>query len=57
MPNTERIIRLKTVLDRTGLSLICPLLSGPKSLLFWIMKETLNAIEEAHAGGDYRQAA
>jgi hypothetical protein len=37
--------------------LICPLLSGPKSMLFWIMKEVLNAIEKAQAGGDYRQAA
>jgi hypothetical protein len=37
--------------------LICPLLSGPKSMLFWIAKETWNAIEEAQAGGDYRQAA
>jgi len=38
-------------------SLICPLLSGPKSMLFWIAKEIGNAIEEASAGGDYRQAA
>ena len=37
--------------------LICPLLSGPKSMLFWIAKEIGNAIEEASAGGDYRQAA
>jgi hypothetical protein len=37
--------------------LICPLLGGPKSMLFWIMKEIGNAIEEAQAGGDYRQAA
>ncbi len=37
--------------------LICPLLSGPKSMLFWVMKETGNAIEEAQTGGDYRQAA
>ncbi len=36
---------------------ICPLLSGPKSMLFWVMKETGNAIEEAQTGGDYRQAA
>ncbi len=34
-----------------------PLLSGPKSMLFWIMKEVGNAIEKAQAGGDYRQAA
>ncbi len=37
--------------------LICPLLSGPKSMLFWIMKEIGNAIEEAQAGGDHRQVA
>nr|WP_020997458.1 site-specific integrase [Sphingomonas sp. ERG5]AGU69333.1 cre recombinase protein [Sphingomonas sp. ERG5] len=35
---------------------ICPLLSGPKSLLFWIMKEFGNG-QEAQAGRDYRQAA
>ena len=37
--------------------LICPLLSGPKSMLFWITKEIGNAIEEAQAGGDHRQVA
>ncbi|MEI6641976.1 MAG: hypothetical protein WCL10_08160 [Novosphingobium sp.] len=36
--------------------LICPLLSGPKSLLFWIMKEFGNG-QEAQAGRDHRQAA
>jgi hypothetical protein len=36
--------------------LICPLLSGPESLLFWIMKEFGNG-QEAQAGRDYRQAA
>ena len=35
---------------------ICPFLSGPKSILFWTT-EIGNAIEEAPAGGDYRQAA
>ncbi len=34
-----------------------PLLSGPKSMLFWTMNETINAEQEAPAGGDYRQAA
>ena len=38
-------------------NVICPLLSGPKLVLFWIMKEIGNAIEEAQAGGDYRQAS
>ena len=38
-------------------AVICPLLSGPKLMLFWIMKEIGNAIEEAQAGGDYRQAS
>ena len=36
---------------------ICPLLSGPKYLLFWTMKETRNAVQEAQAGRDYWQAA
>ncbi len=38
-------------------TVICPLLSGPKYLLFWIMKEIGNAVQEAQAGGDHRQAA
>lgn len=37
--------------------LTCPLLGGPKSMLFWTRKEKTNAIQETHAGGDYRQAA
>jgi hypothetical protein len=37
--------------------LSCPLLSGPSTVLFWTMKEKLNAIEEAQAGGDHRQVA
>jgi hypothetical protein len=37
--------------------LICPLLGGPKSMLFWTRKEKTNAIQDTHAGGDYRQAA
>ena len=40
-----------------GAYLICPLLGGPKSMLFWTRKEKTNAIQETHAGGDYRQAA
>ena len=40
-----------------GPILICPLLGGPKSMLFWTRKEKTNAIQETHAGGDYRQAA
>ncbi len=43
--------------DACRVELICPLLSGPKSMLFWIMKEIGNAIEEAQAGGDHRQVA
>ena len=39
------------------LQVICPLLGGPKSMLFWSRKEKTNAIQETHAGGDYRQAA
>jgi hypothetical protein len=33
--------------------MICPLLSGPKSLLFWTTKEFGNG-QEAQAGGDHR---
>jgi hypothetical protein len=36
--------------------LICPLQSGPKSLLFWIVKEFGNG-QEGQTGRDYRQAA
>jgi acetyl-CoA acetyltransferase len=38
-------------------AVICPLLGGPKYMLFWTRKEKTNAIQETHAGGDYRQAA
>jgi hypothetical protein len=38
-------------------TLICPLLGGPKSMLFWTRKGKKNAIQETHAGGNYRQAA
>lgn len=38
-------------------TVICPLLGGPKSMLFWTRKGQKNAIQETHAGGDYRQAA
>jgi 7-cyano-7-deazaguanine synthase in queuosine biosynthesis len=36
---------------------ICPLLSGPKLMVFWMTKETWNAEQEASPGRDYRQAA
>jgi hypothetical protein len=42
--------------DLVDVEMICPLLSGPKSLLFWIMKEFENG-QEAQARRDYRQAA
>ena len=38
-------------------AVICPLLSGPKYLLFWIEKEIGNAVQEAQAGRDHWQAA
>jgi len=41
----------------TALTVICPLQSGPKSMLFWTRKGMKNAIQKTHAGGDYRQAA
>jgi hypothetical protein len=44
-------------LFRAKQSVTCPLLVGPKSMLFWIRKEKTNAMQETHAGGDYRQAA
>ncbi len=36
--------------------LICPLLSGPKLMIFWTTKEISNAEQEASPGRDYRQA-
>lgn len=35
----------------------CPRLNGPSTVLVWTMKEKQNAMEEAQAGGDHRQAA
>lgn len=37
--------------------LICPPLSGPETMIVWTTKGTSNAIQEAQAGRDYRQAA
>ncbi len=37
--------------------MICPLLSGPKLMIFWMTKEIMNADQEASPGRDYRQAA
>lgn len=42
--------------DSNG-NLICPLLSGPKLMIFWITKEIMNAEQEASPGRDYWQAA
>ena len=39
-----------------GIRVICPLLSGPISILELATKEEWNG-KEAQAGGDYRQAA
>ncbi len=39
-----------------GAAMICPLLSGPKSVLDLATKEEWNGAE-TQAGGDYRQAA
>ena len=36
---------------------ICPLLSGPVTIIVWTMKEIWDGIEEAQCGGDYREAA
>ncbi len=35
----------------------CPRLSGPSTMIVWIMKGTTNAEQEAQAGRDYWQAA
>ena len=43
--------------DATVPQMICPLLSGPKLMVFWMTKETWNAEQEASPGRDYRQAA
>lgn len=43
--------------EATSGLLICPLLGGPKSMLFWTRKGQKNVIQETHGGGDYRQAA
>ena len=51
-PGAKQLVRL----TRSG-PLICPLLSGPKLMIFWITKETWNAEQEASPGRDYRQAA
>ena len=37
--------------------LICPLLGGPKSMLFWTRKGKTNAIQETHAGRDCSPSA
>ena len=36
---------------------ICPLLSGPETMIVWTTKGTTDAIQEAQAGRDHRQAA
>jgi len=43
--------------DSPSVGMTCPLLVGPKSMLFWTRKEKTNAMQETQAGGDYRQAA
>lgn len=43
--------------DAAVKELICPLLSGPKLMIFWITKEIMNAEQEASPGRDYWQAA
>jgi len=44
-----------TPTDRLSV-VICPLLSGPKLMIFWTTKEIWNAEQEASPGRDYRQA-
>jgi type IV secretory pathway VirD2 relaxase len=71
-PTSQHLIGRATKLERMGLAdriapgcwrlksgleqLICPLLSGPKSVLDLATKEEWNGAE-TQAGGDYRQAA
>ena len=40
-----------------GVTVICPRLSGPSTMIVWTTKGTTNAEQEAQAGRDYRQAA
>ena len=41
----------------SGTDLSCPRLSGPPTMIVWIMKGTTNAEQEAQAGRDHREAA
>ena len=42
---------------RRDITLICPLLSGPETMIVWTTKGTTDAIQEAQAGRYHRQAA
>ena len=52
----NRVVVFARASPEHKLRMICPLQSGPKSLLFWIVKEFGNG-QEAQTGRDYRQAA
>ena len=47
----------KDLTDVGRMTLICPLRSGPETMIVWTTKGTSNAKPEAQAGRDYRQAA
>jgi hypothetical protein len=48
----------EAVLENGALmTVICPPLSGPETMIVWTTKGTMNAEQEAQAGRDYRQAA
>jgi len=44
-------------IEDTPLAVICPPLSGPETMIVWTTKGTTDAIQEARAGRDHRQAA
>ena len=49
------------VVDQDALAIrwivICPLLSGPETMIVWTTKGATNAEQEAQAGRDHREAA
>ena len=51
-------IRRKRVTNMRGFRhWICPLLSGPSTIIVWTLSEKMDGQEASHVGGDYRQVA
>ncbi|WP_371262459.1 tyrosine-type recombinase/integrase [Sphingobium sp. AP50] len=57
LPASDPHSRLVAIPRHKGDQVICPPLSGPKTMIVWTTKGTTNAEQEAQAGRDYRQAA